>query len=401
MATEGVDYSFGRPSVAELKLLGKTFVVRYVDYEGTSKGLTSSELAELRANDMSVAMVYQKSTTTQALAGRVAGAADAEYAAGQLAALGFPPETAIYFPVDFDAQPADQPKIDEYLRGAAEAIGVERVGVYGSFYVLDRCLKNGTVRWAWQTYAWSDGKLHPEAHLYQYLNNVTLAGAAVDLNEGRAENFGQWKQAGFIPALVPIWEQMWNVIHAQFPLARLTSGYRPGDPGYHGRGSGKASDFAAEFPDPDGSPMSIEMTQWIKVNYPNSTELIHTPAGPNYQLKHGQVTTYSAATQADHMDHVHWAYDADWLPGYNTPITEVEFDMAVTAIAADDPKGGPLESGVHVIFGGGFVVPLADAAAAELLAAQKEGRVARLSKTAVDNILDHAAAALGVDRSKV
>ena len=30
-------------------------------------------------------------------------------------------------------------------------------------------------------------------------------------------------------------DPMWNAVSRQFPNARLTSNYRPGDPGFHGR----------------------------------------------------------------------------------------------------------------------------------------------------------------------
>lgn len=97
------------------------------------------------------------------------------------------------------------------------------------------------------------------------------------------------------------WQQMWDIIRAQFPTAILTSAFRPGDPGYHGKG--RAIDIAG--------PMSA-INQWIAKVYPNSTQLIYTP-GVN--LLNGKPFTYNPQTQADHHDHVHWAFDqGGYLP---------------------------------------------------------------------------------------
>lgn len=45
--------------------------------------------------------------------------------------------------------------------------------------------------------------------------------------------------------------------------------------------------------------------EWIRGNYPQSTELIHTPAGPSCNLRNGARFDWSPATDADHNDHVH------------------------------------------------------------------------------------------------
>lgn len=102
------------------------------------------------------------------------------------------------------------------------------------------------------------------------------------------------------------WQAMWNIIRAQFPSAILTSAFRQGDPGYHGKG--RAIDIAG--------PMDA-INAWIARVYPNSTQLIYTP-GVN--LLNGRPFRYDAATQADHHDHVHWAFDSGGYlpPGYST-----------------------------------------------------------------------------------
>ena len=102
------------------------------------------------------------------------------------------------------------------------------------------------------------------------------------------------------------WQQMWEIIRAQFPTATLNSDYRAGDPGYHGKG--RAIDI--------GGPMGA-INSWIAKVYPNSTQLIYTP-GAN--ILNGRPFQYDAPTQADHFDHVHWAFDQGGYlpPGYST-----------------------------------------------------------------------------------
>ncbi|BBG04190.1 MULTISPECIES: lytic transglycosylase domain-containing protein [Pseudonocardia] len=96
------------------------------------------------------------------------------------------------------------------------------------------------------------------------------------------------------------WQQMWGTVRQQFPAARLTSGYRPGDPGYHGRG--QAVDIAG--PRSMDMPFMLAVNRWLASRFPGSAELIHTPG---INLKNGRPHTYNAGTRAQHYNHVHWA----------------------------------------------------------------------------------------------
>jgi LysM repeat protein len=190
MAKEGVDYSWARPGGAALKAAGKEFAVRYIPYPGHGgKGLNAAELADLRANGVAVALVFE-SYAGRALEGRGAGKQDAEESQRQVEALGMPKDLPIYFAVDFDAAENQQAAIDDYLRGAADAIGVGRVGVYGGYYVVKRCHENSTATYLWQTYAWSGGQVLDGIHLFQYLNGQNLNGA-VDFCKALQDNYGQ------------------------------------------------------------------------------------------------------------------------------------------------------------------------------------------------------------------
>lgn len=224
MTVEGIDYSEGAPGGAAIVAAGKRFVVRYIPYAGYPKGLTAPELADLRANSLAVALVYE-SDDHRPLGGIVvpaiddayaaslgiarphvtpswAGSADAWWSNKQAAGLGFPAKQPIYFGVDFDANvgqraitatdPDHRPELTDYLRGAAGPIGLARVGVYASYWVVEWAFANGLVSFGWQTYAWSGGRVSTRAQLYQYRNSQYLNGKSVDYDRAQATNYGQW-----------------------------------------------------------------------------------------------------------------------------------------------------------------------------------------------------------------
>lgn len=190
--TEGVDYSFARPGGAALRAAGKSFAVRYVPYQGDGgKGLKSDELADLQANGIAVALVWE-TTAGRMLDGYGAGVTDGTVALASAALLGFPKDRPIYFACDTDTTADQLTSVRNYLDGAASVLGRARVGIYGEYDVIDHCLGTGAATWFWQTAAWSGGRLHPTAHLYQYLNDQTINGAAVDLCRSLKADFGQW-----------------------------------------------------------------------------------------------------------------------------------------------------------------------------------------------------------------
>lgn len=126
---------------------------------------------------------------------------------------------------------------------------------------------------------------------------------------------------------------MTDLIRGAFPGARMTSGYRPGDPGYHG--SYQAADFAG--PTPGDGPYMLDINKWIAANFPGAIELIHTPG---INLLNGNPHTYNSATQADHYDHVHWA-ETD--PSY---LAAGGFIPAGRGSTSTEAKLGALASGI-------------------------------------------------------
>jgi len=99
-----------------------------------------------------------------------------------------------------------------------------------------------------------------------------------------------------------LWQQMWAIVKAAIPFARLSSSVRNEPGSYHH--TGQAIDIAG------GDMRAID--KWIYDKYGGAiSELIHTP-GP-YNVKDGRHHTYSAGVRADHYDHVHWAMTAAGL----------------------------------------------------------------------------------------
>lgn len=184
----GIDYSFARPEPSAITQAGYQFVCRYLA-SAAGKAITPSEAQSLQAAGLSLVLVFED-YASQALNGQAQGVADAKEALSQANALGFPADRPIYFAVDFDATPAQQAAIDAYLQGAASVIGADRVGVYGGYWVVKRCLDNGTAKWAWQTVAWSGGNIDPRIHIYQ--NGQSAFGGGADVDEAKQSDYGQW-----------------------------------------------------------------------------------------------------------------------------------------------------------------------------------------------------------------
>jgi hypothetical protein len=97
--------------------------------------------------------------------------------------------------------------------------------------------------------------------------------------------------AGGVDAFTPI---------AQRYGLQMTSGYRPGDPGWHG--ANRARDFSNGT---GPTPQMMQFAQYMAATYgQNLKELIYTPLG--FSIKNGQrVPPYA---QGSHYNHVHVAY---------------------------------------------------------------------------------------------
>ncbi len=194
---QGVDYSWGRPDLDTLRRLGYRFAVRYLSYDAPPYGkvLTRHEAQAISDAGLGVVLVWEWQVN-DALGGHTKGIQHAREAVRQAREIGAPDDVVIYFAVDFDPNPTQWGTVRGYFEGVCSVIPFERVGVYGGIRTIDFCHTNSLARWLWQTYAWSGGQWHTQAHARQYRNGAQVAGADVDLNEAMAGYIGQFMFTG-------------------------------------------------------------------------------------------------------------------------------------------------------------------------------------------------------------
>ena len=127
--------------------------------------------------------------------GRKAGIKAAKKARAAVVACGGPRNAFIYFACDTKTKRYST--VNACLGGAASVLGARHVGIYGSYAVCNNALKRGAAAKAWQTLAWSSGKVLPRAALYQSTHHVFGSlGVNYDTNLVRADDIGQWGYAG-------------------------------------------------------------------------------------------------------------------------------------------------------------------------------------------------------------
>ncbi|WP_027085391.1 DUF1906 domain-containing protein [Cohnella panacarvi] len=171
-------------SVAKsLVAAGQTFAARYlVPITYKWKRLTRAEAEAITAAGMKIISVFE-TTANRPAGGAKYGTEDGKAALAEAREIRQPAGSAIYFAVDYDAHPRDYDAIEAYLHAAASQLSGYKVGVYGSYAVIEEMAKRGAAKHFWQTYAWSRGKKSARANVWQHKNGVTLAGHPLDLNE--------------------------------------------------------------------------------------------------------------------------------------------------------------------------------------------------------------------------
>ncbi|UOO36768.1 DUF1906 domain-containing protein [Oscillospiraceae bacterium CM] len=178
-------------TAAALYTTGYRFVCRYLVPDSYPKHLSYGEAERLTAAGLSIVSVFETSAK-RARGGGKNGSADGLLALEAARAVKMPEDNAIIFAVDFQATAKDMVAIEAYLRAAKEAIAPYKVGVYGSFDVIEEMAQRAVCDCFWQTYAWSGGKKSARADIYQYQNGQTAAGISVDFNEAYNEK-GLWR----------------------------------------------------------------------------------------------------------------------------------------------------------------------------------------------------------------
>lgn len=173
-------------TAAVIKARGYEFAGRYlVPLTGTLryKALTKAECEAITGAGLRLLTVWE-TTADRVRGGMAAGAEDGARAVKLAEEYGIPDGAAIYFAVDYDARAGDYGTIESYLFGARAQLGGRwRVGVYGSFGVIEEMAKRKAADCFWQCVAWSGGKKSPHRHVYQAKFGQRVAGVAVDINE--------------------------------------------------------------------------------------------------------------------------------------------------------------------------------------------------------------------------
>lgn len=199
--TEGVDYSStpwsGSPSASVLLSNQKYFVGRYAvnDKSPGGRGINAAEYTRMVQGGIDV-FLYWEGQNSWMLGGWQAGVNAALNAQQNLVAAGIPPATPIYFAHDIEPEERHFAAIDDCLAGAASVIGLNRVGIYGGWGIIDHCSRMENATFKCQTAAWSgDGHggiaWHPAAHLHQYGFNAYFDGTNCDLVRATVPNYGQ------------------------------------------------------------------------------------------------------------------------------------------------------------------------------------------------------------------
>lgn len=209
MAQRGVDYAFTpHPPVTAVKSAGMTFVGRYVssqpENDTNGKNLLSGEQRALHGAGLKI-ILFAEEGGQRMTEGHDAGVADADHFKAVTNSLGM--DAAVMFCCcDFDAAPGQQNALNAYLDGVSSVLGPDRVGIYGGYYVVRRCLDAGKAQYACQTLAWSgqphqatdphnfwDGQTNwdTRAQIRQHLQ-IRVSGVSVDFDEAFATDYGQW-----------------------------------------------------------------------------------------------------------------------------------------------------------------------------------------------------------------
>ncbi|PMC63440.1 hypothetical protein CJ204_01055 [Corynebacterium xerosis] len=213
-----IDTAARPPAPSVIKAAGHIGHVVYVSPDRTrgslpGKPVSRAHVDAMRAAGLSVAAVWQYGkdggdAPPDFRRGHDGGVADARAADKKLDELGLN-DWPVFFAVDVDIDPDTDHRsweqIRAYMRGAASAIGRDRVGIYGGWKVVEGACRDGLIanlheagkQLAWQTLSWSAGRIHSAAVLYQRVIDTArnpgpkVGGVTVDVNDVLHPYWGQ------------------------------------------------------------------------------------------------------------------------------------------------------------------------------------------------------------------
>ncbi|MEY9876657.1 hypothetical protein ABH931_006167 [Streptacidiphilus sp. MAP12-33] len=180
----GIDIAWARPTIAQIKATGATWVARYFSSDVT-KNLTATEVTDYVAANLGIVTVWENAAT-RALQGFQAGVDDAKAARAQRASVGLPDTVPVHFAVDTDT---GWGPVAAYFQGVFSVLGFAQTGAYGGLKVIEGAHAYG-IPYLWQTVAWSGGLWAPYATIRQP-GGMTLNGGA-DYDTAETPDFGQY-----------------------------------------------------------------------------------------------------------------------------------------------------------------------------------------------------------------
>lgn len=173
-----------------LKAPGIEYVARYLG--DTWKSINKQEAVVLLENGLKIVSIWETNPTNAGYFTMDQGFADGHDAASFAQSIGQPEGSAIYFAVDYDMQPSDVRAILNYFLAVRRGLGKKyKVGVYGSYTVLEILHRSCAADFYWQTSAWSGGNIAEFIDILQYGFNKKIAGIPVDYNQV-STNAGSW-----------------------------------------------------------------------------------------------------------------------------------------------------------------------------------------------------------------
>ena len=181
--TRGFDFSDSKPTPAQVRAAGGSFVMVYISPTYTAgKYSSAAQIAAFRADGIGVGLIYE-TTATRVLGGCAAGTTDGIRTRAARTHVGAPQTTPVYgVAVDFAVTTAQYATVDAYADCYADQVGGKGLaGVYARGDYITHAAIRGYTR-LWQTYAWSSGVWSPFAALRQVHNGWAVSGRDTDLD---------------------------------------------------------------------------------------------------------------------------------------------------------------------------------------------------------------------------
>lgn len=208
MSIKVADHSTSNVKIgAGLHAAGIGGVIRYASAGRGNVNITPSEVDDLKSHGISIGIVNEHAAA-YLLGGEAVGKQRA-HEAQQIARACNLEDGVVYMAGDFDATlggythpgsagERNMEKIHAALNGAADSIGPDCVGFYGSYFAIDWLAHHAPwIKYYWQTSAWSMKLLHPTADIYQgnvisrQPSNLSVGGVSLDGNTAFSTDWGQ------------------------------------------------------------------------------------------------------------------------------------------------------------------------------------------------------------------